>query len=564
MLGTGGMGLERGPGGFGRAVARSAGIIGSTGEASMPVTVSELCKRHRVDMAHARHVAKMSLALFDGLERVHRLPAARRRFLEIAGILHDIAYAEDPEHHNTTGRDFILAESIAGLGARERDMLACMTRFHRKKARPEKEPVFQTLPSRARDETLALAALLRIGDALDYSRTQTSRIVAIELMDSSVRLVVDGAHAEEEAARANKKADLWNSLFGCPLKAMTVAQAPSSQRPLSPVPHRPASPSRKGPGIRPEDPIADAGCKVLGLYFAQLNRHEAGVRAGKDIRALHQMRTATRRLRAAMRLFGPYFPAKPARRLEKALRRLTRVLGPVRDLDVFLERAESYGKALPKSRRKTLEPLLKFWRRQRTAARRKMLRYLDGPRYGDLKRDFEALLAAEVRIEDARRAQQAADRKPRADLVRHVVPSLLWDHYQRVRAYETVLEGAPIETLHALRIECKRLRYTLELLHEALGKSSDAAIAEVRRAQDHLGELHDADVAVRLAEDFLDRWRRRHRARKDGDERVKGVAEYRDACAAEVRNRMATFAGVWARLVGADFRRLLAEITASL
>ena len=57
--------------------------------------------------------------------------------------------------------------------------------------------------------------------------------------------------------------------------------------------------------------------------------------------------------------------------------------------------------------------------------------------------------------------------------------------------------------LHALRIECKRLRYTLEFFREVLGSEVEEVITEVVRLQDHLGDLNDADVANAMLSDFL-------------------------------------------------------------
>ena len=93
--------------------------------------------------------------------------------------------------------------------------------------------------------------------------------------------------------------------------------------------------------------------------------------------------------------------------------------------------------------------------------------------------------------------------KPLPNRVCHLVPTLIYDRYQVVRGYETVIEDAPIETLHALRIDCKRLRYSLEFFREVLGPEAKDVIREVVIIQDHLGDLHDADVACSLLVGFL-------------------------------------------------------------
>ena len=537
----------------------------------MAITVSRLCARYKVDMAHARHVAAMSLALFDQLPEVHGLPASRRPLLETAALLHNVAYAANPAEHHTVGRDLILANSIEGFSDEERDMLACMTLFHRKKVRPDKEPVFQALPRAVRKETLALAALLRVGDALDYSQTQTSRIVSAKRIEGGTRVAVGGPHAGEEAARANRKADLWSKVFLDSFRAVPAPAAAMDAQTAAPASVERHSTAgglpvvqRHAPGVRSDDAMAEAGCKVLRLYVQHLRRNEPGTRRGRNIEALHQMRTTTRRLRAAVRLFGRYLPAGHVRRLRKGLRRMTRVLGPVRDLDVFLDRARRHGERLPQAKQKTLRPLLVFYRREREGARKTMLKYFDRKGGEGLTRAFEELLAAAGRLEDAREKKRTSKGKPRADSVRLVVPALIWKHYQRVRAYETLLGRATIATFHALRIECKRLRYALELLRETLGPAGEAAIVQVRAAQDYLGELHDGDVATQLTRDFLKERKRRARQTRQEAGDLEGAADYLAACEALVREKMKAFAAIWSRLASEEFRRLLGEAAAGL
>src|ERR1035437_11192979 len=96
--------------------------------------------------------------------------------------------------------------------------------------------------------------------------------------------------------------------------------------------------------------------------------------------------------------------------------------------------------------------------------------------------------------------------------VRDCAPSLLWSSYEAMRAYELVLPWADVETVHDLRIAAKWLRYGLEFFGETLGPDSPRLLARVVALQDHLGCLHDADVAAKLARDVLvapggERWR---------------------------------------------------------
>jgi triphosphatase len=74
---------------------------------------------------------------------------------------------------------------------------------------------------------------------------------------------------------------------------------------------------------------------ILRRHFGQMLAHEPGVRLGEDPEELHDMRVATRRLRAALKLYSDVLP-KRSERYERDLRWVARALGEVRDLDVHL------------------------------------------------------------------------------------------------------------------------------------------------------------------------------------------------------------------------------------
>jgi CHAD domain-containing protein len=151
--------------------------------------------------------------------------------------------------------------------------------------------------------------------------------------------------------------------------------------------------------------------------------------------------------------------------------------------------------------------------------------------------------------------------KPVPYQVRHVVPALIYDRYEVVRGYESVIEDAPIETLHALRIDCKRLRYSMEFFREVLGPEVEDVIKEVIVLQDHLGNLHDADVACGLLVTFLQEW-----VCSQGRERtnVSGVTRYLVAKQDELRTLVDAFPQVWRDFNRAEVRRGLALAVAAL
>ncbi|MEX1172018.1 MAG: CHAD domain-containing protein, partial [Chloroflexota bacterium] len=217
----------------------------------------------------------------------------------------------------------------------------------------------------------------------------------------------------------------------------------------------------KTPGVVADDHVAEAARKVLRFHVARMLLQEPGTREG-DVVALHKMRVATRRQRAAWRVFGESFRAGRTRRYRGRLREVAARLGAVRDLDVLLEGADEYRADLPTTEQRALEPLLTAWRDHREDARRLLMRELDSDGYRRWLDDYVDF----VRTEGTAVLPVGPVQPHR---VRDTAPSRIWAAYEVVRGYEPVLRWADVETLHDLRIAGKWLRYTLEFVREALG-----------------------------------------------------------------------------------------------
>ncbi|MCW5850444.1 MAG: CHAD domain-containing protein [Anaerolineae bacterium] len=314
----------------------------------------------------------------------------------------------------------------------------------------------------------------------------------------------------------------------------------------------PADKRKAGPGVRAGDSMAEAGRKVLRFHFKRMQKEEKGARAGEDIEAVHAMRVATRRMRSALTLFEPYYRRRAIKVLNRGFKRTARALGAVRDLDVFVERAEVYRQRLPEARQMELDAMLRHWQRQRDGARDDLIEWLDS-------QDFEKFETEAAAFLDAGDGVAA---KPKGDgiqpiLVRHLAPTVIWEAYARVRAYDTVVADAPIETLHLLRIEGKRLRYTLEFFAEDLGPHAGWLVGQVVQMQDHLGALHDADVDAQALTEFLEE--------RDGKPvELPGVRAYLSSRLADRARLRARFGRVWTIVNGPRFRRLLAQAVAHL
>ena len=308
----------------------------------------------------------------------------------------------------------------------------------------------------------------------------------------------------------------------------------------------------KTPGVLPEDPLAEAGRKVLRFHLARMITREAGTRDGRDVEDLHAMRVATRRQRAAWRVFGDAFRGGRTRRHRERLREVAARLGAVRDLDVLLEAADAYRADLPAAEQRALEPLLAAWRLHREDARRLLIRELDSDGYRRWLDDY-----AEFVRHEGVAARTVLPTEPHR--VRDTTASRVLAAYEAVRAYEPVLRWADIETLHDLRIAGKWLRYTIEFVREALGPEAEPLIARVTALQDHLGLLHDADVAAHLARSFLV-----EQASSLSELESAAIGRYLMSREKEAARLRRTVGPPWRGVAGLAFRRGLGRVLAGL
>jgi CHAD domain-containing protein len=251
-------------------------------------------------------------------------------------------------------------------------------------------------------------------------------------------------------------------------------------------------------------------------------------------------------------VFGDAFDQKRTARHQQRLKEVARDLGAVRDLDVLIEAGEAYQAELSPDERPAFEPLLAKWRGQRDAARSVLIKELDSGRYQRWVDDYIAFVQAE-----GIGVRSVGPVEPHR--VRDSMPSRIWAAYEGVRAYEPVMRWADVTTLHDLRIAAKWLRYTLEFVREALGRDAGPVIEKVVALQDHLGWLHDADVAANLARHYLVE----HAGRLSEAESA-AIGRYLVDRERELARLRRTVGPAWRGVSSLAFRRALGRVVAGL
>lgn len=266
---------------------------------------------------------------------------------------------------------------------------------------------------------------------------------------------------------------------------------------------------------------------ILDKRLAQLGEALEQARRARGVEAapaVHDLRVASRRLRAFGVTFRELIPEKLRRRLEKKLKRVTRAVGALRDLDVQLELIEGrLGAAASELDRSALEHLLEHLALRRAQASRRAERRLGAVQLDAISRH----------VHRASRAVNGAlsERDPEAYAL-SVLDGLVAD------AADQMPPDGPEdpERLHRLRIDVKELRYALELFEPTLGSRFRALHARATALQEELGTYHDLVVLGEVvAEHGAELRERRREALAHGlDDALEAMARERQAVLARV------------------------------
>jgi CHAD domain-containing protein len=245
------------------------------------------------------------------------------------------------------------------------------------------------------------------------------------------------------------------------------------------------------------------GAGALAKRIIELRQEIDGVRSGKDIEYVHRMRVASRRLRAALPLFGECLSRKQFPVWEKQIKKITRALGTARDTDVQLFILNEYYRSIADEALKPgIKRLIFRLQQQRTKLQNKVIQALDDLQTSTTLDEMDHKLQSILNLADQ---------------------TYLYTPYLYQKAYQVILErlnelltfdefvNQPdrIIELHAMRIAAKRLRYTMEIFAALYPGEFKKYISITKNVQEQLGEIHDCDVWSQVLPLFLQEERSR-------------------------------------------------------
>ena len=205
--------------------------------------------------------------------------------------------------------------------------------------------------------------------------------------------------------------------------------------------------------------------------------------AGDEL-SVHQARVASRRLREALPVLGGRADELALDRAEKRVRRITRALGPVRELDVtllLLAELEAKGRTPKRAIARVRKAVLEERQKRRT----EMLEVITPTRLEKLRK----------RLVKVSSPESHASTVPRNALAEAAAQSAF-----RAKTLKAAIERAGgiylADRLHRVRIEAKKLRYALEIQRQLSRSRATAALTRLKTEQDLLGRIHDLEILI--------------------------------------------------------------------
>jgi CHAD domain-containing protein len=245
-------------------------------------------------------------------------------------------------------------------------------------------------------------------------------------------------------------------------------------------------------------PVYDSARQLLQFTFSVMRANEAGIIKNIDSEFLHDYRVAIRRTRSILKqLKGVFDPEETAYYLN-CFRDLGKRTNELRDMDVYLLKQTTYFHYLPP----TLQPSLKLFFNDIASSRRRLHKqlcsYLQSTAYQSFLEEWETF-ANRLLIPDPELSPNATFS------TKSVAVECIKKAWKKVVRHGRQISRETTDTeLHALRIDCKKLRYLLEFFSSIFPqKTILPVIRQLKELQDNLGDFVDFSVQHHFLQDRL-------------------------------------------------------------
>lgn len=233
--------------------------------------------------------------------------------------------------------------------------------------------------------------------------------------------------------------------------------------------------------------VYDSASRIVTTFIDVARRNEEGILEDGDTEYLHDFRVSLRRVRSLLSLFRNVYAEEDCRNAGREVADIMKQTNRLRDLDVYLlDRGRLYA-YVPESMHAGLDTLFEMFAQERKDAFNQVCSFIKSDSYrvsmNDLQHRFDT--------PDGMARGSAA-----AEATGHFASRMIIKRYRKVtKLARSITTETPDETVHALRIQCKKLRYLMEFFTPLYPPDAvKPMIKSLKGLQDGLGHFNDCSV----------------------------------------------------------------------
>jgi CHAD domain-containing protein len=249
--------------------------------------------------------------------------------------------------------------------------------------------------------------------------------------------------------------------------------------------------------LAPALPAAEAVRRIMQTLVEVIHLNLPGVREDIDSEFLHDFRVSVRRSRSLLSQLKGVLDADTTALLQTHLKSMGAMTGDVRDLDVYLLKESDYISRIPEVLRPGLVPFFQTLKRRRRYAKDRMIKAMDGEEFAFAMKSLDDFIQSDP--------MKTADAPNSTKPILEIAKSVIYKRYRRiVKKGRKIKQTTPDEKLHALRIDCKKLRYLLEFFTSLFPENEmKKLVKQLKELQENLGDFNDLSVQQKFLANHL-------------------------------------------------------------
>jgi CHAD domain-containing protein len=298
-----------------------------------------------------------------------------------------------------------------------------------------------------------------------------------------------------------------------------------------------------------EMPAEQALKKILLRLLDIMQQNSAGSIRGRDTEFMHDYRVSIRKTRSALTQIKEVLPQDIISKYNKFFSGLGKLTNPVRDLDVFQIKLDSYQRNLDQTAQKHLQPLRDYIAQSRADAQKNFINTLKSAEYRQSINEWRKYL------ENTEPKGSTLENTSKAIYI--LADELVWNIYQlALKEGNAITDDTEAEALHELRKTCKKLRYLMEFFQGLYPENKIGELIQALKGlQDNLGEYNDLHVHRSILKDFI-----KHSSDADANKSCKQVIKFLKKRQVKIRRRFAErYALFSSQGIQGEFRDLFTE-----